>query len=158
MLAEHPGRAKSTIMASSSKYEAQAAQPIEATETLDGVVDRITYVNEENGYTVARLKVPRQKQMATIAGYMPAISVGEGLRLEGSWTNHVQYGRQFSVTRYQSAAPGTLAALRKYLGSGLLKGVGPVMAEHIVNTFGLETLHVLDTEPHRLVEVAGLGA
>jgi exodeoxyribonuclease V alpha subunit len=84
--------------------------------------------------------------------------VGEGLRLEGLWTNHVQYGRQFSVTRYQSAAPGTLAALRKYLGSGLLKGVGPVMAEHIVNTFGLETLHVLDNNPERLAEVPGMGA
>lgn len=128
------------------------------TETIDGVVDRITYINEENGYTIARLKVPRQKQLATIAGYMPAINVGEGLRLEGEWTNHAQYGRQFSVTRYLSAAPGTQAALKKYLGSGLLKGVGPVMAEHIVNTFGLETLHVLDNQPERLVEVPGMGA
>jgi exodeoxyribonuclease V alpha subunit len=125
---------------------------------LDGVIDRITYVNEENGYTVARLKVPRQKQLATIAGFMPAITVGEGLRLEGQWQNHPQYGRQLMVVRYQSAAPGTLASLKKYLGSGLLKGVGPTMAEHIVNTFGLETLHVLDADPHRLVEVPGLGA
>ncbi|HET9495889.1 MAG TPA: ATP-dependent RecD-like DNA helicase [Chloroflexia bacterium] len=125
---------------------------------LDGVIDRITYVNEENGYTVARLKVPRQKQLTTIAGFMPAITVGEGLRLEGHWQNHPQYGRQLMVVRYQSAAPGTLASLKKYLGSGLLKGVGPTMAEHIVNTFGLETLHVLDSEPHRLVEVPGLGA
>jgi exodeoxyribonuclease V alpha subunit len=125
---------------------------------LDGVIDRITYVNEENGYTVARLKVPRQKQLTTIAGFMPAITVGEGLRLEGHWQNHPQYGRQLMVVHYQSAAPGTLASLKKYLGSGLLKGVGPTMAEHIVNTFGLETLHVLDVEPHRLVEVPGLGA
>lgn len=127
-------------------------------DTIDGIVDRITYINEENGYTIARLKVPRQKQLATIAGYMPAITVGEGLRLEGEWVNHAQYGRQFSVSRYQSAAPGTQAALKKYLGSGLLKGVGPVLAEHIVNTFGLETLHVLDKEPERLAEVPGMGA
>ena len=71
--------------------------------------------------------------------------------------NHAQYGRQFSVSRYQSAAPGTLAALKKYLGSGLMKGVGPVLAEHIVNTFGLETLHVLDNHPERLAEVPGMG-
>ncbi|MEO8284943.1 MAG: ATP-dependent RecD-like DNA helicase [Chloroflexota bacterium] len=129
----------------------------EGKEIIDGVVDRITYINEENGYTIARLKVPRQKQLATIAGYMPAINIGEGLRLEGEWTNHSQYGRQFTVTRYQSAAPGTLAALKKYLGSGLMKGVGPVMAEHIVNTFGLETLHVLDNQPTRLTEVPGMG-
>ena len=68
---------------------------------IDGVVDKITYVNEENGYTIARLKVPRQKQLVTVAGHMPGISVGEGLRLDGHWTNHAQYGRQFSVTRYQ---------------------------------------------------------
>jgi exodeoxyribonuclease V alpha subunit len=121
-------------------------------------VDRITYINEENGWTIARLKVPRQKALVTIAGYLPAISIGEGLRVEGEWMNHPQYGRQLSVTRYQSAAPGTLAALKRYLGSGLLKGVGPVLAEHIANTFGLETLNVLDNHPERLQEVPGMGA
>lgn len=127
-------------------------------ETIDGIVDRITYINEENGWTIARLKVPRQKQLVIIAGYLPAISVGEGLRVDGEWVNHPQYGRQLAVSRYQSAAPGTLAALKRYLGSGLLKGVGPVMAEHIANTFGLETLHVLDNEPERLAEVPNMGA
>ncbi len=128
----------------------------EPSEILDGVVDKITYVNEENGYTVARLKVPRQKQLVTFAGYLPAINVGEGVRLEGHWVTHAQYGRQFTVTRYQPAAPGTVAALKKYLGSGLLKGVGPVMAEHILNAFGLETLEVLDNNPERLAGVPGL--
>lgn len=127
-------------------------------ESIDGIVDRITYINEENGWTIARLKVPRQKQLLTIAGYLPAISIGEGLRIQGEWVNHPQYGRQFSVNSYKSAAPGTLASLKRYLGSGLLKGVGPVMAEHIANTFGLETLHILDNEPERLAEVPGLGA
>jgi exodeoxyribonuclease V alpha subunit len=129
---------------------------VEGKDILDGVVDRITYVNEENGYTIARLKVPRQKQLATIAGYLPAISVGEGLRLEGEWVVHPQYGRQFSVSSFKTAAPGTLASLKKYLGSGLLKGVGPVLAEHIANTFGLETLYVMDNHPERLAEVPGL--
>lgn len=124
---------------------------------IDGVIEKITYVNEENGYTIARLKVPRQKQLVTVAGHMPGISVGEGLRLEGAWVSHAQYGRQFSVARYQTAAPGTVAALKKYLGSGLLKGVGPVMAEHIINTFGLDTLDVLDNHPERLAEVPGMG-
>src|SRR5438105_7579834 len=125
-------------------------------QLLDGVVDRITYVNEENGYTVARLKVPRQKQLVTIAGHMPGITVGEGLRVEGNWSTHFQYGRQFTVTQYRTVLPGTVAALKRYLGSGLLKGVGPVMAEHIVNTFGLDTLQVLDEQPSRLVEVPGM--
>ncbi len=124
---------------------------------VDGVLERITYVNEENGYTVARLKVPRQKNLLTIAGYLPAISVGEGLRVEGTWVCHAQYGDQLMVTHYQSAVPGTTNALKRYLASGLLKGVGPVMADHLVNTFGMETLEVLDKHPERLSEIPGLG-
>jgi exodeoxyribonuclease V alpha subunit len=127
-------------------------------DSLDGVVQRITYSNEESGYVIARFKLPKQKQLATIAGNLPGITVGEGLRLEGRWITHPQYGRQFSVSRYQTAAPGSVPALKRYLGSGLLKGVGPVMAEHIVNTFGLDTLEILDAHPERLAEVPGMGA
>lgn len=145
-------------MAKSSYNNNAKVVPEEGLESLDGVVDKITYINEENGYTVGRLKVPRQKQPVTIAGHLPAINVGEGLRVEGHWVHHAQYGRQFQVMRYQSAAPGTVAALKKYLGSGLLKGVGPVIAEHLVNTFGLDTLQVLESTPQRLAEVPGMGA
>jgi exodeoxyribonuclease V alpha subunit len=127
-------------------------------EIVDGVVERITYVNEENAYTVARFKLPRQKRLATIAGVMPGIAPGEGLRIEGHWIDHPNYGRQFLVEAFQTAAPGTVPALKRYLGSGLLRGVGPVVAEHIVNTFGLDTLRVLDEEPDRLREVPGMGA
>ena len=126
-------------------------------EILDGVLERITYLNEENGYTVARLKVPRFKKPVTIAGHMPAISVGEGLRVAGRWVNHATYGRQFLVSHFQSAVPGTASALKKYLGSGLLKGVGPVIAEHIINTFGTQTIEILDNHPERLAEVPGMG-
>src|SRR5207302_4181585 len=145
---------------------ARTTQPMESTPAaagqhdspeevavIDGVLERITYVNEENGYTVARLKVPRQKKPVTIAGYLPAINVGEGLRVEGQWEWHPQYGHQLTVTRYRSALPHTLSAIKKYLASGLLKAVGPVMAEHIVNTFGMETLDVLDQHPSRLAEI-----
>jgi exodeoxyribonuclease V alpha subunit len=121
-------------------------------------VERITYVNEENAYTVARFKLPRQKRIATIAGVLPGIAPGEGLRIEGHWTDHPTYGRQFLVASFESAAPGTVPALKRYLGSGLLRGVGPVVAEHIVNTFGLDTIRVLDDEPDRLREVPGMGA
>src|SRR5437667_5728540 len=100
--------------------ETNITNPERDTDTVDGVLERITYVNEENGYTVARLKVPRYKKPVTIAGYLPAVSVGEGLRLEGKWVNHAQYGHQLMVTRYQSAMPSTVNALKKYLGSGLL--------------------------------------
>ncbi|MFL5733020.1 MAG: ATP-dependent RecD-like DNA helicase [Chloroflexia bacterium] len=136
-----------------------SAQPTSGDdEVVDGVLERITYINEENGYTVARLKVPRYKKPVTIAGYLPAVSVGEGLRLEGKWVTHPQYGHQLMVTRYQSALPSTVTALKRYLGSGLLKGVGPAVAEHIVNVFGMDTLDVLNNHPERLVEVPGMGA
>jgi exodeoxyribonuclease V alpha subunit len=127
-------------------------------EVLDGVVERVTYVNEENAYTVARFKMPKQKRLATIAGIMPGIAPGEGMRIEGRWSDHPNYGRQFVVESYQPAAPGTVPALKRYLGSGLLKGVGPVVAQHIINTFGLDTMRVLDEEPDRLREVPGMGA
>ena len=126
-------------------------------EILDGVVKTITYVNEENGYTIARLKVPRHRPLVTITGCLPGISVGEGLRVEGYWANHPRYGRQFVVVRHQHATPDTPSGLKRYLGSGLLKGVGPVLAEQIVNTFGMNTIHVLDEAPWRLAEVPGLG-
>jgi exodeoxyribonuclease V alpha subunit len=142
------------------KYEQDSATlpPSGNAETLDGVVEKITYVNEENGYTIGRLKVPRNRHQLLLAGHLPAVNVGEGLRVEGHWIQHPQYGRQFQVSRYQTAAPGTVTALKKYLSSGLLKGVGPVLAEHIVNTFGLDTVQVLDSTPHRLGEVPGLGS
>jgi exodeoxyribonuclease V alpha subunit len=129
----------------------------DSTVTIEGVLERITYSNSENGYTVAKLKLPRQKAPITVAGNMPSVNVGETLRLTGKWTLHAQYGRQFSVARYEVALPGTLPGLKKYLGSGLLKGVGPATAEQLVNTFGFDTIEVLERYPERLARLPGLG-
>ena len=93
------------------------------------------------------MQVAAAKGPVTIAGTMPTVHVGETLRLDGAWTLHPQYGRQFQVARYQALIPGTIPGLKKYLGSGLLKGVGPVWAEHMVNAFGFDTLQVLEREP-----------
>src|SRR5215210_6558207 len=84
-------------------------------DSLDGVLERVTYANEENGYTVARLKVPRFKKPITIAGHLPAVSVGEGLRVRGRWQEHPYYGRQFVVAAYETALPTTTSAIKKYL-------------------------------------------
>jgi exodeoxyribonuclease V alpha subunit len=140
-----------------SRHGAGAAAP-SADAILEGTLERITYQNEANGWTVGRLVVPRHKGPVTIAGAMPTVHVGETLRLEGAWTLHPQYGRQFQVARYQALIPGTIPGLKKYLGSGLLKGVGPVWAEHIVNAFGFDTLQVLEREPDRLLNIPGLGS
>ncbi len=128
-----------------------------STVTLEGTLERVSYANEENGYTIARLHVVGKRKPQVIVGYLPGIIPGEALRLEGKWLLHPQYGRQFTVERYQVAPPATLSTIKKYLGGGLLRGVGPGIAEQIVNHFGLQTLEVLAREPARLREVPHLG-
>ncbi len=125
--------------------------------TLEGAVERITFHNEENGYTVARLVPDGKDYEVTVIGNMLGVQVGEHVRLEGEWTVHGQYGRQFKVERYASVLPATAAGIEKYLGSGLVKGVGPVTAKRIVRKFGADTLAVIDETPERLHEVLGVG-
>ncbi len=126
-------------------------------QTLEGAIERITFHNEENGYTVARLVPDGKDYEATVIGNMLGVQVGEHVRLEGEWTVHGQYGRQFKVERYASVLPATAAGIEKYLGSGLVKGIGPVTAKRIVRKFGAETLTVIDETPERLREVLGVG-
>ena len=129
---------------------------------LRGIVDRITFQNEENGYTVARLQVEGStaynNRLATIVGEMLSINPGETVVLEGEWTTHKQYGAQFKIESYQTVYPSTVEGMRRYLGSGLIKGIGPVTAKRIVDHFGKEALDVIESDPERLVEVEGLGA
>ena len=129
---------------------------------LRGIVDRITFQNEENGYTVARLQVEGStaynNRLATIVGEMLSINPGETVILEGEWTTHKQYGAQFKIESYQTVHPSTVEGMRRYLGSGLIKGIGPVTAKRIVDHFGKEALDIIERDPERLVEVEGLGA
>jgi exodeoxyribonuclease V alpha subunit len=126
-------------------------------DTLRGTIERITFHNEENGYTVAQLTPEGQAYTITIVGNMLGINVGEAVELSGAWTAHPQYGRQFKAETVRTLLPATIAGLEKYLGSGLIKGVGPVTAKRIVRKFGLETLRVIEEEPRRLHEVLGVG-
>jgi len=126
-------------------------------ETLEGTVERITYSHEETGYTVARLSVDGQADLVPIVGNLLNVNVGERLRLEGFWTTHAQYGRQFKVLNYKTVLPATVEGIRRYLGSGLIKGIGPVTARRIVNKFGADTLEVIEHTPERLLEVLGVG-
>ncbi|MBN1977002.1 MAG: ATP-dependent RecD-like DNA helicase [Anaerolineae bacterium] len=126
-------------------------------EQLRGIVERVTYYNEETGYSVVRLDVPGQRDLATVVGNLPEVQPGESLRLEGTWATHQLYGRQFRVERCEQVLPATVEGIKKYLGSGLVKGVGPVTAARIVQRFGAGTLRVLDEEPRRLREALGVG-
>jgi exodeoxyribonuclease V alpha subunit len=125
--------------------------------TLDAVLERITYANEETGYTVARVATGRSADLVTVVGPLLGAQPGESLRLRGRWRSHPEYGRQFEVEAYQTVLPATIQGIRRYLGSGLIKGIGPKMAERIVDHFGDATLKVIEEAPGRLVEVAGLG-
>lgn len=125
---------------------------------LDGVLERITYANEDTGYTVARVDTGRGSgDLLTIVGALLGAQPGESLRMHGRWGSHPQYGKQFTVEHYTTVLPATIQGIRRYLGSGLIKGIGPKIAERIVDHFGTGTLEIIEGEPKRLIEVPGLG-
>jgi exodeoxyribonuclease V alpha subunit len=125
---------------------------------LDGVLERVTFANPETGYTIARIAPERRgAELITAVGPLLGAQVGEFLRLRGRWSSHPKYGRQFEVHSYATVLPATAAGIQKYLGSGLIKGIGPVMAERMVARFGVDIMHVIEDEPGRLIEVDGLG-
>nr|WP_246404449.1 ATP-dependent RecD-like DNA helicase [Nocardiopsis algeriensis] len=121
-------------------------------------MERITYANEDTGYTVARVDTGRGgSDLLTVVGSLMGVQPGEALRMQGRWGSHPQYGRQFHVDDYTTVLPATVQGIRRYLGSGLIKGIGPKMAERIVEHFGTDALDVIEDEPERLIEVPGLG-
>ncbi|MBT2447601.1 ATP-dependent RecD-like DNA helicase [Streptomyces sp. ISL-43] len=125
---------------------------------VEGVLERITYANEESGYTVARVDTGRGAgDLLTVVGSLLGAQPGESLRMEGRWGSHPQYGKQFTVENYSTLLPATIQGIRRYLGSGLIKGIGPKIADRIVEHFGIDTLDVIEEQPKRLIEVPGLG-
>ncbi|MFD7294537.1 ATP-dependent RecD-like DNA helicase [Streptomyces sp. NPDC059897] len=136
----------------------QAAAGARQMARLEGVLERITYANEETGYTVGRVDTGRGAgDLLTVVGSLLGAQVGESLRMEGRWGSHPQYGKQFTVENYTTILPATIQGIRRYLGSGLVKGIGPVFADRITQHFGLDTLDIIEQEPKRLIEVPGLG-
>ncbi len=138
-------------------------------ETITGTIEKIVYHNEENGYLIARFNIDsklipeakignqnREEGLVPIVGKMVTVNVGETYKLDGEWVNHPKYGRQFNFDNYQLVLPTSLLGLKRYLGSGLIKGVGPVTADKIVHHFGLQTLEVLENNLSRLTEVEGI--
>jgi exodeoxyribonuclease V alpha subunit len=124
---------------------------------LSGQIEKITYTNEENGYTIARVKIPGQRDMVTVVGYLMSPTPGEILNMRGEWVNHPKFGEQFKVAEYKTAIPATVFGIQKYLGSGLIKGLGPVIACRIVDQFGEKTLDVIENDIEKLAMVEGIG-
>ncbi|MGC8658720.1 MAG: helix-hairpin-helix domain-containing protein, partial [Desulfomonilaceae bacterium] len=124
---------------------------------IQGQIERITFHNEMNGFTILRLKAKGSRDLVTLVGNLMAPMPGQVISATGEWVTHPQFGEQFKVTEYKTLTPATVSGIEKYLGSGLVKGIGPVMAKRIVNLFGEKTLTVIEDQPDRLCEVEGIG-
>ena len=126
-------------------------------ETLQGILERIVYENPDSGYTVGRLSARDHSELITVVGNLASINAGESLLLQGEWVDNPRYGRQFQIEKYETILPANIVGLRKYLGSGLIKGIGPKMAALIVRKFGMDTMDVIEYEPEKLTRVPGIG-
>jgi len=126
-------------------------------EEIKGQIERITFFNEENNYTIAKMRVHGRTDTITVVGTLFSVTPGEVLRLSGYWDKHPRYGEQFKVITCESLLPATVKGIEKYLGSGMIKGIGPVMAKRLVSRFGDETLTVIEKDIGRLHEVDGIG-
>jgi len=124
---------------------------------LSGQIERITYTNDQNGFTIARVKVHGQRDLVTVVGHLISPAPGEILNMRGEWVNHPRFGEQFKVVEFKTAVPATVYGIQKYLGSGLIKGLGPVMAGRIAKKFGEQTLDVIENETEKLAKVEGIG-
>ncbi|HDR14066.1 MAG TPA: ATP-dependent RecD-like DNA helicase [Desulfobacteraceae bacterium] len=124
---------------------------------LQGQIERVTYTNDENGYTIAKVRIYGRRDLVTIVGNLMSPTPGEIIRMRGEWTNHPRYGEQFKIVRYKSMVPASVYGIEKYLGSGLIKGIGPVMAKRIVKVFGKDTFEIIENEIEKLSDVHGIG-
>lgn len=125
--------------------------------TLEGCIERITYFNAKNHYTIAKLKTNKTHNLVTIVGSMAAVSPGQALKIKGHWETHPKYGQQFKVQSYDVVLPAKIQGIKKYLGSGIIKGIGPSMADRMVSRFGEKTFEIIEKIPERLLEVEGIG-
>lgn len=127
------------------------------TETLHGIIDRIVYHNKENGFAIFIVQVNAHTSV-TVKGCLPSISPGEQVLVRGVWNMHQKFGKQFDAHSCEKQAPTSIVGLKKYLGSGLIKGIGKVYGEKLVDAFGEKVLEIIDAHPERLMSVPGIGA
>ena len=124
-------------------------------EEIKGIINSIIYYNNFNGYTIADLN--SGGELITIIGFFPELQEGEEVSLTGKWVTHREYGLQFKVETFNVSIPSSIEAIEKYLSSGLIKGIGPVIAKRMVRHFGKDTLDIIQFHPSRLTEIVGIG-
>ncbi|HRZ18023.1 MAG TPA: ATP-dependent RecD-like DNA helicase, partial [Candidatus Hydrogenedentes bacterium] len=130
--------------------DAPGQTDLERTDTVEGVVERIVYENPENGFFVGRLRRDDTRELETFVGNLMAVSPGETVRLTGRWEVDRKFGRELRVTAYETVLPSTAEGIERFLGSGMIAGVGKEMAKRLVAAFGRETLRVIAEQPERL--------
>jgi exodeoxyribonuclease V alpha subunit len=127
-------------------------------EVLAGLVERVTFHNAENGFCVLRAKARGHRDLVTVVGHAAIISAGEWITASGEWTNDRTHGQQFKARFLKTSAPSSIDGIEKYLGSGMIRGIGPVYAKKMVKAFGEKVFDIIEAEPNRLREVTGIGA
>jgi exodeoxyribonuclease V alpha subunit len=127
------------------------------TTVLEGELERVTYFNAENHYTVAKLKTSKTNSIVTIIGNMSSVKAGQFLKMEGTWEIHPKYGQQFKISSYKETLPATIDGIKKYLKSGIVKGIGPSTADKMVNHFKAEVFEIIEKYPEKLLEIEGIG-
>jgi exodeoxyribonuclease V alpha subunit len=141
-------------MIHSSKITAQRDTPV---ERLQGAIERVTFHSEESGFCVLRVKVRGQRELVTVVGTAAVVTAGEYVECEGGWNNDRQHGLQFKAHHLRVVPPSTLEGIEKYLGSGMVKGIGPHFARKLVGAFGEALFDVIEQRPERLLELEGIG-
>ena len=141
-------------MIHSSKITAQRDTPV---ERLQGAIERVTFHSEESGFCVLRVKVRGQRELVTVVGTAAVVTAGEYVECEGGWNNDRQHGLQFKAHHLRVVPPSTLEGIEKYLGSGMVKGIGPHFARKLVGAFGEAVFDVIEQRPERLLELEGIG-
>jgi exodeoxyribonuclease V alpha subunit len=124
---------------------------------LAGLVERVTFHNEENGFCVLRTRARGHRDLVTVVGQAAAISAGEWITASGDWVNDRTHGQQFRARFLRTSAPTSVEGIEKYLGSGMIRGIGPAYAKKLVRAFGEAVFDTIEAEPDRLREVAGIG-
>jgi len=125
--------------------------------TIKGILERLTYQNQDNHYTVAKLRIAKINDPVTIVGHLAGVFEGESLEISGNWISHPKYGDQFKTEVYKVMLPASVSGIRKYLGSGIIKGIGKSLADKIVDNFEEQTLDIIENEPDKLKNIHGIG-
>jgi exodeoxyribonuclease V alpha subunit len=127
-------------------------------DRLEGLVERVTFHNANSGFCILRLKVKGERELITLVGHAPTVAPGEYAAASGSWVTDREHGRQFKAVFVKISPPNTLTGIERYLGSGMVKGIGPVYAGRLVKAFGARVFDIIEQTPERLREVEGIGA